>query len=224
MPVRSIPLVNNEVYHIFNRGLNSIPIFSQKRDYQRFLDSLLFYQNRHPPVKFSHLKLLSPAKRDTLWKSLRKKRDWWVEIIAYCLMPNHFHFFLKQVKSNGITNFIFFLNNSYSHYFNTKYQRKGSLFEGRFKAVRVETNEQLLHLSRYIHLNPYSSFLISNLKRLTSYPYSSLPEYLGENQINICQKEIVLNQFSGVNKYQEFVLNQADYQRTLDQIKHQLLD
>lgn len=224
MPVRSIPLANNEIYHVLNRGLNSIPIFTQKRDYQRFFETFLFYQNYRPPIKFSRLKTLSREEREKLLERLRKKKDWEVKIIAYCLMPNHFHFLLKQLKDSGITDFIRRLDDSYSHYFNTKYERKGSLFEGRFKAIRVETDEQLLHLSRYIHLNPYSSFVIKDLNQLVDYSYSSLREYIGVDQANICQKEIVSDQFSSFEAYNKFVFNQADYQRALEQIKHQMLD
>ena len=139
-------------------------------------------------------------------------------------MINHYHLLLKQIKNNGIFNFIRLLNNSYSHYFNTKYKRKGSLFEGRFKAARIENDAQLLHLSRYIHLNPYSSFLVKNSEELISYPFSSLSEYLRQNKDNICHKEIVLGQFSDFKDYKKFVLNQADYQRSLQGIKHQLLE
>lgn len=224
MPIRAVPLVKNETYHIFNRGLNSIPIFSQKRDYQRFIRSFLLYQNHQPPIKFSQFKTLSIKDKNRLWDKLRKKQNWQVEIIAYCLMPNHFHFLLKQLKEKGITNFIHYLSNSYSHYFNIKYKRKGGLFEGRFKAIRVETNEQLLHLSRYIHLNPYSSFVVKELESVLRYPYSSLQEYLQKNQTSVCQKAIVLDQFSNPRKYEQFVVDQADYQRTLDQIKHQTLE
>lgn len=224
MPARAISLATGETYHILNRGLNLIPIFSQKRDCQRFLDSFLFYQHHRPPVKFSLLKTLPREQKNKLLERMRKEKDWEIEIIAYCLMPNHFHFLLKQLKDNGIVNFIGNLNNSYSHYFNTKYERKGPLFEGRFKSIRVETDEQLLHLSRYIHLNPYSSFIVKNLNRLVEYPYSSFREYLSQSGAGFCQKEIVLNQFSTFDDYREFVFNQADYQRTLDQIKHQVLD
>lgn len=222
MPARTTPLVNNETYHVLNRSINLIPIFSQRKEYQRFLDGICYYQNFSTPFKFSSLKIMPVVERAKLWENLRKKRQWRVEIFAYCLIPNHFHLLLKQLVDNGITDFIRCLNDSYSHYFNIKYKRKGPLFEGRFKAIRVETNEQLLHLCRYIHLNPYSSFLIKDLNRLEKYSFSSLGEYLKLSKDNICQKEIILSQFQNLNKYKEFVFDQADYQRTLQIIKHQI--
>lgn len=157
-------------------------------------------------------------------KQLKEEKDCWVEINAYCLMPNHYHLLVKQTKDNGIFNFVRRLSSSCSHYFNKKNERKGGLFEGRFKAVRVETNGQLLHLSRYIHLNPYSSFLVNDLRSLLDYSFSSLPEYLGRTETSICQKGTILNQFPNPEDYKKFVLDQADYQRSLEEIKHQLLE
>lgn len=120
--------------------------------------------------------------------------------------------------------FLRLFTDSYSRYFNTKYKRRGSLCAGRFKAIRVESDSQLLHLSRYIHLNPYSSFLIKDFGGLLAYPFSSLTEYLGFSENNICYKEIVLNQFSSHKEYKDFIFDRADYQRALEEIKHQILE
>jgi len=224
MPIRLTPLITGEYYHLLNRGTGGIPIFHQKKDYQKFLTTFLFYQNSSPPIQLAKFLTLPPEERKRLWEKLRNPRERQVEIITYCQIPNHFHFLLKQTKKMGIENFLRWLTNSYSHYFNTKYKRKGSLFGGRFKAIRIETNEQLLHLSRYIHLNSYSSYVIKNLKDLEEYPYSSFPEYIQKRETNFCHKEIILGQFKDPASYKKFVLDQADYQRSLEQIKHQLLE
>lgn len=224
MPIRKAILATNETYHILNRGNASTPIFRAKRDYNRFLQSFLYYQNLTPPIKFSKLFQLSNQERKRLVDKLNRKKEFLVEIIAYCLMPNHFHFILKQTKDGGILNFIRLSSNSYSRYFNTKYKRRGSLFEGRFKSIRIETDSQLLHLSRYVHLNPYSSYLVKTFNKLIDYPYSSLPEFLGTSKEKICQKETVLGFFSDPKDYKRFVLDRADYQRDLEEIKHQLLE
>jgi putative transposase len=139
-------------------------------------------------------------------------------------MPNHFHFLLRQKQDGGISKFLSDFTNSYTHYFNTRQDREGPLFKGVFKAVRIENNEQLLHISRYIHLNPYSSYLIKSLEDLTNYPYSSFLEYLGEAEKEFCQKEIILANFSRLEDYKKFVFNQADYQRSLEINKHLLLE
>jgi len=224
MPLRTIPLVTNEVYHILNRGSGAIPIFNSDWDYKRFLQIMFYYQNVKPPMKFSRFFQLSKEEKEKIIKEKSKEKDFWVEIISYCLMPNHFHLLLKQIRDGGIFKFIHSFLDSYSHYFNLKNKRKGGLFEGRFRAIRVETDSQLLHLSRYIHLNPYSSYLVKDFTALINYPYSSLPEYLDLTSQSLCHKEIILSSFSKTNSYKEFVFDQADYQRSLEEIKHQLLE
>ncbi len=224
MPARATPLVNDHLYHIISRGINSIPIFKSKVDYQFFTQAFCYYQNRKPQVKFSLFKKLSVSQRNDIIASQRHHQDYLVQIIVYCLMPNHFHFILKQVTEKGIINFIRLLNNSYAHYFNLKYQRKGSLFESRFKAVLIETDEQLAHLSRYIHLNPYSGLVIKDMRSLLKYPYSSLSEYLNLGSVEICHKELLRSYFPKVESYKKFVLDRADYQKKLQLIKHQCLE
>ena len=224
MPPRTVPLVTDEFYHIVNRGNASTPIFKSKYDHQKFISTFLYYQNLNTPMRFSEFNNLNGSERSKILEDFKNKKDFLVEITAYCLMPNHFHFLLKQKRNNGIINFTRLFTNSYSRYFNIKYKRKGGLFEGRFKAVHIETDAQLLHVSRYIHLNPYSSYLVKDFKSLLNYPFSSLPEYLESSKIKVCQKRIILDQFSTIEDYKKFVLDQADYQRTLDQIKHQVLE
>lgn len=216
MPIRKTPLVNGEIYHLINRGVASQPIFLTKRDFERCLLTMFYYQNPIQAVSYSHL-IRFPRQKNKIEAPP-------VEILTYCLMPNHFHLLVKQIQENGITTFIRKLTNSYSKFFNTKNKRKGPLFEGRFRAVLIETNEQLLHVNRYIHLNPYSSYLVKTKNQLLSYPFSSLPEYLNPQALPKCTKEIILSQFKNISSYKEFLLDQADYQQTLDQIKHLSLD
>ena len=185
---------------------------------------MLYYQNANTPFRFSFLPRLSSEKRSKFIKKLKQEKEFWVEIIAYCLMPNHFHLLVKQSKDNGTFNFMRLFQNSYAHYFNRKNDRKGSLFEHRFKAVRIATEEQLFHLSRYIHLNPYSSYIVKGLPALAKYPHSSLPEYLSSHEPQLCQKEIILNKFANRSAYKKFVFDQADYQQSLEKIKHQALE
>jgi len=139
-------------------------------------------------------------------------------------MPNHFHFLIKQIKNNGIVKSIGKFSNSYSHYFNTIHEKKGPLFEARFKAVKINSNEQLLHLSRYIHLNPYTASIIKNVNKIHQYPYSSLKEYLSPNTFNLTSTDLILNQFKSTQDYLNFNLNQADYQKQLHSIKKLTLE
>src|SRR3989338_6619233 len=183
MPVRFIPLVNGEYYHIYNRGSGRQPVFLNKIDYQRFILTLSYYRFLDPKIKLSRLSILPNVKRKAFIENLESNGKKQIEILSYVLMPNHFHFLLKQINQNGISNFMRLAINSWSHYFNKKYNRPGSLFQGAFKAVHIESEEQLIHLSRYIHLNPLVSHVVRE-KDFLSYPWSSLSDYLqGKSQL-----------------------------------------
>lgn len=212
MPSRIFPFVNGYFYHVYNRGSEKRPLFVNDRDRNRFIKTIKYYQLEGPKPKFSNLM------KFRIWKPDLNKKI--VEIICYCLMPNHFHFLLKQVRDGGVTEFISKLSNSYTKYFNTKHNRVGPLFQGEFKAVLVESDEQLLHLSRYIHLNPLVSFITRDLDL---YPWSSYKEYIS-NIEGLCNKNEVLGFFKTPKDYQQFVLDQADYGERLELIKHQLID
>ena len=224
MPGRKVPLVNNQIYHVLNRGAALQPTFKTKRDFYRAIETIRYYQNKEVSLRYARFILLSNERRKEILESLSKEKQFLVEIISYCLMPNHFHFILKQIEEDGISKFMGNFSNSYTRYFNVKNKRNGSLFQGKFKAIRVETDEQLIHLSRYIHLNPYSSYVVKTLKELEKYFYSSFPEYLGKSEVAFCNKEIVLDQFENLESYKKFVFNQADYQRELQKIKHLTLE
>lgn len=211
MPSRIIPFANGQYYHIYNRGTEKRWIFEKRRDYQRFIKTILYYQLLGPKPRFSDYSE-SNFKTDSAEKL--------VEIVAYCLMPNHFHILLKQLKDGGISEFVSKVSNSYTKYFNTKYDRVGPLLQGEFKAVLVETDEQLLHLSRYIHLNPFVSFLIDSLE---NYEWSSYLEYIN-NEIGMCNKQETLGFFKESGDYKNFIMDQASYAMELELIKHQLLE
>src|SRR5690348_10592818 len=149
MPIRTIPLVSGEYYHVYNRGVAHQPTFLKKKDYERFLLCLRYYQY-NPPLKLSRCLQISLKEREKFLTNIENQEAKIVDIIAYCLMPNHFHILIKQNKEDGISKFLRLSINSYARYFNTKYKRVGTLFQGMFKAIHIETEEQLLHLSRYI--------------------------------------------------------------------------
>jgi putative transposase len=125
-----------------------------------------------------------------------------VEIICFCLNPNHYHLLVKQISDGGVSKFMHRLGTGYTMHFNDKNKRSGSLFQGRFKAVHIETNEYLLHLSVYINLN----FEVHSKWRGEESPltYSSWNEYLNKENKNICHKNIILDQFSSPLEYQSF--------------------
>lgn len=222
MPARFTPLVVNQVYHIYNRGVARQPIYINKRDYERFLLTLSYYRFPAPLVKLSRLLQLPIAERERLLKEIDKKKEKLVEIISYVLMPNHFHLLIKQTGDNGISTFLRKSINSYTRYLNTKRSRVGPLFQGAFKAVRVEDDEQLLHLSRYIHLNPLVSFVVKE-SEFRNYPWSSFADYL-KGQSNFLDVNIVLSHFASSKSYEKFIFDQADYAKQLEKIKHLILE
>ena len=182
MPARIIPFVSDQHYHVFNRGLHKQPIFLGERDYHRAQQLLEYYSFADSKMRFSKFLLMSVENREEFLTHLREKGKKLVEIISYVFMPNHFHFLLKQKEDHGITRFMSNFQNSYTRYFNTRHKKTGYILGGQFKAVRVEDDEQLLHLSRYIHLNPYSSYVVKNIQKLSDYLWSSLSEYLEKKE------------------------------------------
>lgn len=213
MPARLIPLVDGQIYHVYNRGVEKRRIFENRRTYVRFLEAIRYYQLAGPKPKFSNFSELSINQPDPENKI--------VEIISYCLMPNHFHFLIKQLKDGGVSEFISKLINSYTKFYNTKFNRVGPLLQGQFKAVLIESDEQLIHVSRYIHLNPVVSYLV---KKPEQFEWSSYREYIGKVPMEICAKEVVLSLFKSPKDYEEFVLDQVSYALELEMIKHQLID
>lgn len=213
MAYRVTPLVNNEFYHIINRGVEKRRIFLTSNDYQRFLKILDYYQYDGPKPRFSHFNRFNELKYDQ-----NKKL---VEIICYCLMPNHFHLLIKQLQDGGISEFMRKVSDSFTRYFNVKQDRKGPLFEGAFKSVRIESDEQFIHVSRYIHLNPLVSFLV---KDIDNYIWSSYPDFVGKRGDKLCQTDPVLSFFKSQEDYQQFVLDQEDYGKSLEFVKHHLQD
>lgn len=222
MAGRQIVLATGEYYHVFNRGVARQPTFFTKRDYERFLLTLSYYRFRNAPGKLSRFLSLPQDTRQQIVISLEKSQDTIVEIVCFVLMPNHFHLMLKQTNDSGITKFMSKMTNSYTRYVNTKQDRVGDLFQGVFKAVRVETNEQLLHLSRYIHLNPVVSHVIQE-SELFRYPWSSLADYV-EDSDSFITKDVVMSQFKTIASYKKFVLDQVEYGKRLEEIKHLIVE
>lgn len=213
MPARATPLVNNEFYHIFNRGADKKIIYLQQRDYSRFIRTIFYYQFAGPKPKFSTFSKFNLNS----FKPISKEKH--LEILCYCLMPNHFHLLVRQLNENGIKKFMQQVQNSYGKYFNTKHTHTGPLFQGRFKAVRIESDEQLLHVSRYIHLNPIVSGLVKYLE-------SAWPSSYSEYTINpiICNIKEILAFFPSNKAYAKFVSDQIEYGKNLNKIKHHILD
>lgn len=224
MPYRKTPLINEEIYHIYNRSIARQPIFLTDTYYKRAYEVLSYYNNLNPPVRFSHFSRLPLSLKNDILKNLNKENQKLIKILAFCLMPNHVHFLIKEIREKGITTFMRKFQNSYAKYFNTKTGRSGGLFQAMFKAVRIETDDQFIHVTRYIHLNPVTSYILKNIEELENYPWTSLPIYIGKDNSDFIDTKPVLNLFTSVDKFISFTNDQIDYQRKLNSIKHLLLE
>lgn len=223
MPYRKVPLVAGEIYHVFNRSIARQPIFKTKSDYQRFIDVVNYYRYQKLPLRFSHFKRLTEEQKEQFIQINFKNDRVILEILAFCVMPNHFHFLLRPRTDSAISDFMRYVQNSYSTFFNTKNERSGSLVQAMFKAVRIESDEQLNHVSRYIHLNPVSAHII-NIDKIDDYEWSSYKNYVSDKGYPFINTEEVLSHFKSKKEYKQFVLDQADYQRELEKIKHLILE
>lgn len=193
--------VENGYYHTYNRGVEKRNIFLDEQDYAVFLHFLKQYLSP-PPARGAYLTmtglhLVRPRPIQTLHEEL--------DLFTYCLMPNHFHLLLKQKTINGITKLLRRLCTSFVMYFNKKYNRVGRLFQGTYKATLIDREEYLLHLSRYIHLNPVFDKVTpcqgyKACIKPFDYPFSSYEYYLGKKKAPWLKPEEILSFFKTAQK------------------------
>ena len=196
-----------EIYHIFNRGINKQPVFLNEPDYVRMLFLILFLQSeeilnnigRHTKNFIKHGDF--GLSKNTLVEILKNRT---VELISFVLMPNHFHLFVHEVEEGGISKYLQRIEIAYTKYFNAKYRRSGYLFQGPFQSVHIDSNEQTLYLSAYIHLNPKE---IKQWKgKEQYYQWSSYQDLIKENRWGeLLKHDIVSGQFSNSEEYEHFV-------------------
>jgi len=215
---RKYALVNSCIYHVFNRSIADCVIFNDDDEYSRMREASLFYLFENQDFKFSRFKKISSRKEkpDASVDAPKNGQNKSVRIIAYCFMPTHYHFILKQLQDRGIEKFIGNIQNSYSRYFNLKHNRRGPLWEGRFRNVLIDNDEQLLHLTRHLHLNPINSELVN---RPEKWEYSSYREYI---LTGIDHKNCDFSNDLSIDpeKYKEFVNCNNEYKNELHLIKH----
>lgn len=204
--------IEGGTYHIFNRGVEKRKIFMSNQDYKIFMHYVFVYIAPVSKILISYPNLPFRLQQKNLSNE--------VEILAYCLMPNHFHFLLKQNTKDGITKFMKQITNAYTEYFNKKYKREGGLMQGKYKAAVIDSDEILIHVSRYIHLNPVVAGLC---EKINEYPWSSINEFFKNKEL-LCHTKPVLEQFSSSKKYETFVRDHLDYARELENIKHVSID
>ena len=201
MPSRHVvkTYIENGYYHIYNRGVEKRLIFQDREDYTKFLYLLKIYLT-NPEILRNEYPLL---RSNIVDKNLFEE----IDLLAFCLMPNHFHLLVYQKQKDSITKLLRQICTAYVIYFNKKFERVGPLFQSKFKAVVVDSDEYLLHLSRYIHLNP-----TGRGAPLDEFEWSSYLYYLGKRQSNWLKTNKIVEYFNKSKtgfSYKSFV---EDYQ------------
>ena len=207
--MRNIKFEIGEYYHIYNRGTDKRIIFVDLFDLLRFSQSMEEFNVVNPTGGIYNNRFKN---REELKSSASKL----VDFVCYCLNPNHYHFILTPLVENGIEKFIHKLSTGFTKYFNEKYERTGVLFQGKYKAIHINSDEYLMYLSGYINLNNKIHRLRSRASKSDFggekiFWKSSWDEYLGENKDNFCNKSIVLDRFEGkIEDYKEFAESVAE--------------
>lgn len=233
---RKVQFTKNQIYHVYNRGVEKRDIFGDENDRWRFLQGLFLFNDERTTANL--LWQLEKSRKEVNFRVIReyfqkqeRSRSPLVRIMADCLMPNHYHLLLEEVVDNGITKFMHKLGTGYVKYFNKKYDRVGGLFQGRFKAVHVKKELQLEYLLVYINvLNPGQLVepklkeegirnIDAIIKFAEEYPWSTHQEYLGKRESHIIDKGICENLFRDSAGYKDFVkmvLESKKYQEIED--------
>jgi len=222
-------LVENEIYHIYNRGVEKRDVFQNDKDYFRFIHDLFEFNDENPSLNLTYY--FNPQTMEVEPQYLKKERnprELLVEILAFVLMPNHFHLLLRQKKKNGITKFMQKLGTGYTMYFNKKYERVGGLFQGRFKAAIVSEEAHFIHLPFYIHTNPLALNYggSTSIDFLKSYKWSSYPDYIGKKNFpSVTSREFLLEFFNGEKEYAKATENWIrEKEKNIEGIKDIILE
>ncbi len=190
--MRKTDFQNGEFYHLYNRGVDKRSIFTDNNDFSRFLQSMDEFNVIEPIGSIYENSFIQKIDKVMAQQKL-------VRFVSYCLNANHYHFLVEQVSDQGIEKFMHRLSTGYTKYFNSKFYRTGSLFQGRYKAKYVDSNKYLLYLSSYINLNNQVHRLGSSTSK------SSWEEFVWEDDVsNFCHKNIILDQFKNKNEYKLF--------------------
>lgn len=210
--------IEGGIYHVYNRGALKQDIFLDDLDFRVFL-ALLKYYLSPPPVNLN-LNTVHPfqsiAGVDVVRPRLLANIFEEINLLCFCLMPNHFHLIIKQITLNGMQKLMRRLSTAYAMYFNKRYERSGYVFQGVYKAVLVDTDEYLLHLSRYIHLNPSE---LTGTVPVSEYLYSSYAYYLGRKSAVWLKPELILEYFLPAKRTLNYS-KYASYQSFVDDYKN----
>jgi REP element-mobilizing transposase RayT len=198
--MRKVPFVNEEIYHVYNRGVDRRKIFLSDDDFTRFILGLNEFNNEEPIGSIYENSFQQKG-------NLIRTEDKLVNIICYCLNPNHFHLILEQISDDGISRFMQRLGTGYTMYFNNKLYRNGALFQGRFKSAHLNNNDDLLRLSVYVNLNNHIHQLggsTSKWRFCSSWNLFSGKNRKEETAAKLVVVDRVLEQFENPKEYKKF--------------------
>ncbi len=218
MPIRKIAFVEDEIYHICNRGVEKRDIFLDKKDYFRAIHNLYEF-NDEAPAPNLYYKIPFLKSYEARPRKIEYKRNPIVEILTFVLLPNHYHLLLRQLNDGGVKKFMHKFGTGYAMYFNQKYQHVGPLFPGPFKAVLVKEEAHFIHLPFYIHANPldlkFPEWRQQQLRNceaamafLENYRWSSFPDYIGKKNFpSVTTRDFLLNVYGSPKKYHKMTRN-----------------
>jgi len=229
MPTKRPPLINKEIYHIVIRAIEGLKLFRDEKDYFRMIHDL-FEFNDEAPVDWEYRQQYKKL-YENVSRSVGRKRKLLVEILAFCLMSNHVHLLVRQIREGGISKFMRKIGAGYGNYYNQKYKRTGHLFQGRYKIVIIKNNEQLKTAFVYIHTNPVAIIFpgwkekgIKNLKKaikfLENYKWSSYLDYLGKKNFPSLTSREFLTKIMGVESgYRLFINEWLQFKKEIGDFK-----
>lgn len=226
MLIQRPQLVNNEIYHTIIRAVGDTAVFSEENDFYRGIFSIYEFNNAKPTEIWLRRLQRKKEKLGRMTSQYIDKRDKIVEVLSFSFMPNHLHLLLRQLKDDGITNFMKKVSGGYARYFNDKYNRKGHLFS-RFRVVHIKTDEQLKNVFAYVHTNLISLIEpgwkekgIKNSEKVAEFLENnkrhSYPDYLGKkNFFYVTQREFILEAMGGVGGCKNIVDNWVIYKKKI---------
>jgi len=240
MPYRKQQFTNNDIHHITLRAIDNNLMFKNEDDYYRGIFSIYEFNNSNPTEIRTRRRIRNQLKKSCGGPSsatlITDERNRLVDVLCFCLMPNHIHLLLKQIKDNGITKFMSKTGTGLGGYFNKKYNRQGHVFQNRFNAVPIKTDEQLKVAVAYIHTNPlslkYPEWKKIRIKDpaeahtfLEKYKWFSYPDFIGiKNFPSVTQRDFIVEIMGGPNKCKDFVKYWIKYKGELEKYHNLFLE
>ncbi len=210
--------IKDSIFHVCNKSIANFGILKDHKNAERFIMTLHYYNYNEEKISLSQY-LRKKGEKITDVNLLEPTENNIVKFIAYKIMPDHYHLVIKNLTNNHLSKYINTIENSFTRYFNIRFNRKGPLWQSRFRSVLVKTSEQLLHLTRYVHLNAVTDYLVDKPE---DWKFSSYRNYIDtEGYLKNVLTEITIKK---LDLYKKFVENRIDYQRRLKKIKKFILE